>query len=113
MYFDKQKHMDCDCRQLYCVVDTKAGQFLAPFEARNNATAVRSFIDSYRGTQGIFHDHVEDFALFHVGAQSIRNGVIYPLEIPSVIYRGYELLISPEKPAVEPSSVEELSEVAE
>lgn len=94
MFFDKEKHVECDCRQLYCIVDIKAGQFLSPFEARNEATAVRSFIDSYRGTQGIFHDHIEDFALFHVGAQDIRTGLIYPREIPSVIFRGYELVVS-------------------
>lgn len=94
MHFDKEKHTDCDCRQLYCIVDTKAGQFLPPFEARNDATAVRSFIDSYRGTQGIFHDHIEDFALFHVGAQEIRSGLLFPRENPSAIFRGYELVVS-------------------
>ncbi|QXP08088.1 MAG: nonstructural protein [Arizlama microvirus] len=51
----------------FTILDTKAGLYMAPYFASNEALGIRTFKDLLNNPQSILAKHPEDFALYYNG----------------------------------------------
>lgn len=67
-------------REVFTVRDMVADIYLDPFMERNAGAAIRAFqvVCSREGHQ--FHEHPQDFALYHVGSFDCQLGQLVPME---------------------------------
>ena len=68
--------------QIYSVKDVKAGNYLPPFTAGNDAVAIRSLSQIVNSGRGQMAEFPEDFDLYHVGEWTVETA-----EVVSVIPR--------------------------
>lgn len=61
---------------IFCVFDSKAGAFTAPFVAFNAPMAQRSVAIAVRDPESMFHKFPEDFQLFQIGVFSDDTGLV-------------------------------------
>ncbi|ALS03701.1 VP5 [Gokushovirus WZ-2015a] len=75
---------------LFCVFDTTANLFGAPFTATNAQVAVRQFQAELTSAQvnGPMQTHPQDFKLFEVAAFDNDHGRILPHDQPLFLYQG-------------------------
>lgn len=65
---------------MYSVYDSKAGAWIQPFFAPNNAVALRAFHTAACDPTHDFHIHGADYTLFHVGDWDQHQGRLIPLD---------------------------------
>ncbi len=63
-------------KPMFSIYDNKAGTWLDPFYATNEAVAQRTFSDAVNDPQSMFNKHPTDFVLFHVGTWDDQKGKI-------------------------------------
>ena len=66
--------------QIYSVYDNKAGTWMKPFYAQNNAVAQRTFSDATNDPNSLFNKHPTDFVLFQVGEWDDQKGTLIAAE---------------------------------
>lgn len=92
---------------LIALKDEKAGLWYTPFNARNEAEAVRSFGEALRDPQGMVGRYPADFGLYRVGSWDRETGYI-GVDEPTLICTGDALLrrIAAETQRVEQSQAD-------
>lgn len=88
---------------MYCIHDSKARAYLAPFFYREDGEAQRAFSAAARAEDHNFHIFAEDYTLFHVGSFDQDTAQVTPLVPPNCIaraldYRGHETTETGPKP---------------
>lgn len=61
--------------RIYAIYDSKAAYFQAPFYERNNATAIRAFMQAAR-EKGPYNSFAADYTLFCIGEYDDLSGKI-------------------------------------
>lgn len=77
-------------KRLYCLRDTKIGEFQAPCIFANDAAAMRSFGDMVtRDKNSLVALHPEDFTLEFLGLFNVENGILLQdvADIPESVHR--------------------------
>ncbi len=65
---------------VFAVLDMCAEMYMEPFFSTNVDTAIRSFKMGCEDPGGGFHNHPEDFALYHVGEWDAKQGKMTAME---------------------------------
>lgn len=81
--------------QICTILDKGASVYLPPFTVRHINEAVRNFRTSVN-TKGVdasvIAHHPMDFALMHLGEYDDQSGAITPLDVPTRLVTGVEVL---------------------
>lgn len=67
-------------KPIFAIYDNKAGTWMDPFYAQNNAVARRTFTDACNDERSLFYKHPKDFELFQIGIWDDQKGTITPEE---------------------------------
>lgn len=62
----------------YCVFDSKAEAYMAPFFFQTNGQAIRAFSDLANNKSSTVAQHPEDFTLFSIGFFNDEDGSLEP-----------------------------------
>lgn len=60
--------------KIFCIYDSKAEAFNAPFYMNSRGSAIRSFVDAATGKDDSLTKHPGDFTLFELGEYDYSNG---------------------------------------
>lgn len=78
---------------LFSFFDTKAEAFGPLFEGANFDDAKRTFNTLLlSGADSLINKYPQDFILYHIGDFNKQAGVLFPLDAPSVVISGFEML---------------------
>lgn len=78
---------------MFAVYDSKAEQYLAPFQANTPGIAERMFADMVNHDGHQFNRHPADYTLYRIGSWEQTTGELKSLEV-SVIANGLQLVES-------------------
>lgn len=78
--------------KMYAVRDAKAGAFLSPFFARQDAEAMRMLRTTVNDPSTSMHIYHEDYHLFYVGEYDDSTGLLDPAIKPLPLCSATELL---------------------
>lgn len=78
--------------KIYSVFDAKAEAYLPPIFQRTHGEAIRSFESAVTQPDHQFHNHAEDYTLFHVGEFDDSTGAIEKVLTPVPLAKGNEVL---------------------
>jgi hypothetical protein len=76
---------------LYCVFDTKLGEFNTPMAFQSRGVAIRSFMDEVKSGDSMLHKHPEDFSLYYVGTFDSGEGKFEFPDLPEWLISGQGL----------------------
>ena len=69
---------------IFAVRDAKAEQFTAPFQASNDAVAIRMFSELVNTRNHTFNRHPEDYQLYRIGDFDTATGELAPVPVMMV-----------------------------
>lgn len=81
-----------ETHQVFSIKDVKSKTFGRPWQAINDAVAIRSFSDAINAPESQFRAHAEDYVLYRLGSFNDFTGVFVNEESPISLACGSDLV---------------------